>query len=80
MSTKLHYIEITITSCQATMNFKNKETFIKEKYHLARKGATAFTQIVRLESVFKGNGECQPKLSLPKLSQIPLGTKRLLPS
>ena len=60
------------SSCQATMNFKSNETFVKENHHLARGRSTAYTQIafnpnvvLPLKFVLEGIGKCPPKSSPP---------------
>ena len=60
------------SSGQATLIFKNNETFVKENYHLLRERVTVFTQIasdtnVKLqpEFVFKGTGKRPPQLTPP---------------
>ena len=75
------------SSGQATLNFKNNETFVKENHHLSRERVTVFTQIasdanVKLppEFVFKGTGKRPPQLAPPpgiKYQWAPKGSYRL---
>lgn len=60
------------SSGQATLNFKNSDTFVKENHMLSRERITVFTQIsndenVKLvpEFVFKGSGKRPPELTTP---------------
>ena len=61
------------SSAQATLNFKNADTFVKENHHHSRERVTVFTQVssddkITLfpEFVFKGTGKRPPKLSPPE--------------
>ena len=60
------------SSDQATLNFKNNETFVNENHHLLRERVTVFTQIasdtnikLQPEFVFKGTGKSPPQLTPP---------------
>ena len=67
-------------SKQATLAFKNLETFVKENTHLSRERVTVFTQVATDENIkllpefdFKGTGK-RPT----RRNSSSMGTKRLI--
>ncbi|CAI9726012.1 Hypothetical predicted protein [Octopus vulgaris] len=77
----------TESSGQATLSFRNQDTFVKENHHLSRERITVFTQVsndtkINLipEFVFKGTGNRPPllnALSTMKCQCSPKGSYRL---
>ena len=81
------------SSEQATLNFKNSDTFVKENHHLARERITVFTQVasgpeikIPPEFVFKGTGKRPPPPPPPPhvksatWCEVSLGPEGFLPS